>query len=135
MENAKQHLAYIESLRESLSEANLATVDFDRLLGWLDTIALQIPKIENVSQDLNILRNDYISRIGGMIKSIAAADRRRESWQEAIEAVESLQQFSAAKLVEQYRKTSARFRDTFPTSFGLEHMRLNSSAALDSKKH
>ncbi|MGH8015157.1 MAG: hypothetical protein ACREBV_03105, partial [Candidatus Zixiibacteriota bacterium] len=62
---------------------------------------------------------DYINRIGGMVKAVAAVERSHDKAADAVIYLESLSSMSAAELIEQYRRTSAKFRSAFPSSFGL----------------
>jgi hypothetical protein len=68
---------------------------------------------------LELLRSDYLSRIAGMVKAIAAVERSNDKASEAVVYLENLNGMSAGELIEEYRRTSARFRSAFPTTFGL----------------
>jgi len=74
---------------------------------------------ENVRSELTLLRADYINRISGMVKAVAAVERSLDKATEAVGYLEKLDELNAAELIEQYRRTSARFRGAFPSTFGL----------------
>ena len=103
----------------SLKGEELSRLDFDRMCANLmDTIDL-LEKAGKDLGDLATLRQDYIGRISGMEKAIAIAGRRDGSLKNALTIIENLEILSAEELIGQYVKTQARFRDAFPTSFGL----------------
>jgi hypothetical protein len=108
----------VEQLLADLKSEQLPVIDFDRIATLLTQQAGELGTLKKVRQEAEILRADYESRIGGMLKAIALADRKREKVDEALEAVQLLSALSSAELVESYRVVSARFRDSFPTSFG-----------------
>jgi hypothetical protein len=108
----------VEQMLADLTNEQLPVIDFDRLAILLTQQAGEMKALKKVRREAEILRADYESRIGGMLKAIALADRKREKIDEALEAVQSLATMSSAELVESYRLVSARFRDSFPTSFG-----------------
>lgn len=75
-------------------------------------------RIAQLHEELQNLRSDYIVRIGGMIKAIAAASRRRDALAVAEEEVAALPKMTVMQLIERHRRVSARFRDAFPAGFG-----------------
>lgn len=97
----------------------MSLVDFDRLKEWLKHSARLAEEVEHLRTEMTVLRQDYLQRIGGMVKAIAATERRPESWESALAYLEGLPTLSAEELIGAYRKVSARFRDAFPASFGL----------------
>jgi hypothetical protein len=76
-------------------------------------------KSSSLAAELALLRADYINRIAGMTKAIAAVERSREKIGGAIDLVEQLNGFTSSELIDEYRRVTARFRSAFPTSFGL----------------
>ncbi len=72
---------------------------------------------------LDHMRTDYIARITGMIKAVAAASRRRNALALATEEVAALDKMTPDELIDTHRRVSARFRDAFPASFGGLEMR------------
>ncbi|MFQ6009010.1 MAG: hypothetical protein ACE5K8_08685 [Candidatus Zixiibacteriota bacterium] len=119
MRNRKQYSAYAKELAESLTSDNISLIDFDRLRSWLLETASAFEEIVRLKEEVEHLRQDYIGRIAGMTKAIAAVNRHPDGWESALAFLETLPSLGAVELIEQYRVTSARFRDAFPTSFGL----------------
>jgi len=111
-------IAHITEMLETLSEDGLSTIDFDNHRQWLSTLAVRLPELLQIDNELSILRTDYEKRIAGMTKAIAAVDRNRDALKQAVTYLETLPKMSAADLVRNYTLMSARFRDAFPTSFG-----------------
>jgi hypothetical protein len=105
-------------LLASLQNEQLTAIDFDSLADKLSQLQRDISTHASMRQELDLLRQDYQARIAGMLKAIAAVDRKRDSFDDALHAIESLPSLNCAELTETYRRVSARFRDTFPTSFG-----------------
>lgn len=102
-----------------LSDENLPAIDFDRLRLSLQQFVACREALSEAERDLQLLRQDYTGRIAGMMKAVAVTARRREAMSEVSEYLEALPQLSAELLVVEYRRASARFREAFPTSFGL----------------
>ncbi len=109
---------YVQELVGQLQSDQLPLIDFDQLKDWLARSAKWMDEALATKQSAEPLRRDYESRIAGMAKGIAAADRKRDSVDEALRLVEQLPTMSGEQLVACYRHTAARFRDAFPTSFG-----------------
>jgi len=118
MENNESTHERIQRLLASLEETEPAPLDFDELKTCLADLRRRLADLEGVSGELQVLRDDYQQRIAGMVKAIAAVDRRHDRTREATELVASLATMRAAELVACYHRTSARMRDMFPTSFG-----------------
>jgi len=119
LENHNKQSAYVMELVDSLTGDNVSIIDFDQLKEWLAEVAPILDKIDQLREEIGLLRLDYISRIGGMVKAIAAVNRHPDGWENALTYLENLPSLSAGELTEEYRKTSARFRDAFPASFGV----------------
>ncbi|MEW6050835.1 MAG: hypothetical protein AB1644_07220 [Candidatus Zixiibacteriota bacterium] len=119
MMEISDHTAYIAELREALTEDRLSYIDFDQLRSWLEQLGPVLDRIMASDEELRLLRQDYQGRIAGMLKAIAAADRKQSGLQSVLREAETLADLTSAQLIECYRRTSARFRDCFPTSFGL----------------
>jgi hypothetical protein len=117
--NRNEHSAYAKELVESLTGDNVSLIDFDRMRSWLLETASAFEEIIKLREEVELLRQDYIGRIAGMTKAIAAVNRRPDGWEDALAYLETLPSLDAHELIDHYRKTSARFRDAFPTSFGL----------------
>ena len=118
MEKIKNHLDYITSLEQAISSESLAELDFDRLCHWLKEMAAILGQTDSINTDLNLLRDDYLARISGIVKAIAAVSSNPDHLEEALAYIERLSGFDAASLIREYRLVSARFRDAFPASFG-----------------
>ena len=118
MENIKNEIAYFEGVIGLLDESCLARLDFDELRTHLQSISAILASLHELSEGHALLRQDLEQRIGGMIKAVAAVDRRREQWEEAAALVEQLPELTPARLLETHRRVAARFRDHFPGSFG-----------------
>ena len=121
MENTKTEIAYFEGVVRLLDETNLAKIDFDDLRARLSNLCTQLGAESARAEDHALLRQDYEQRVAGMVKAIAAVDRKRDRWDEAVTLVEELPAMPAARLIETYRRVAARFRDCFPGSFGTQN--------------
>jgi hypothetical protein len=66
---------------------------------------------------IRILRDDLTARITGMAKAIAVAHSSEHRLKEATEMAMELDQLDATGLIATYRKTAARFRDTFRSTY------------------
>ena len=104
-------------LTETLTADSLTALDFDRLREVLDRRRELMTDLEHATEQLRLLRRDYIERISGMAKAIAAVSRRADGLESALTYLRSLDTLAAEDLIEQYRLISARFRDAFPTTF------------------
>ena len=133
MENHNKQSAYVKELVDSLTGDKVSFIDFDQLKEWLAEVAPILDKIDQLREEIGHLRLDYISRIGGMVKAIAAVNRHPDGWENALTYLENLPSLSAGELTEEYRKISARFRDAFPTSL-LVGRQAGFGVALDRKR-
>ena len=107
------------AFQELLAAERTEEIDFDQLAAWLREMMPVLSDAQKCVNSLAPLRQDYEGRIIGMVKAMAAVDRSGQGYEEAITSLEALPQLSGEELVACYRRTSARFRDMFPTSFGL----------------
>ncbi|MFZ5979425.1 MAG: hypothetical protein ACOYVF_02230 [Candidatus Zixiibacteriota bacterium] len=107
----------IVELLKSLDEKSMTLIDLDSVRNCLREMLEQTCQQETLADSAAILRDDYTARIAGMLKALAAADRKRDSWTQVLELVERLPAMTASELVACYHRVSARFRDNFPTSF------------------
>ena len=107
------------AFQELLAAERTEEIDFDRLAAWLREIVPVLSDAQKNVDSLVSLRQDYEGRIIGMAKAMAAVDRSGRGYEEAITSLGTLPQLSGEELVACYRRMSARFRDMFPTSFGL----------------
>ena len=118
MENIKNEIAYFESVVDLLDNASVARLDFDELQGRLRSMCTTLSGLAELADGHALLRQDVEQRIAGMIKAVAAVDRKRERWEEAAALIDDLVTQAPARLLETHRRVAARFRDCFPGSFG-----------------
>lgn len=111
-ENLAGHLA-------TLTDCDLPKLDFDALSRTLQETISWLEGSPQSPDDLATLRADYEARIGGMVKAMAAVRKSPDALAAAVTEIQSLTSLSIPELLTCYRKTAARFRDTFPASYGL----------------
>lgn len=119
LETNKDYQEGLAEMVAMLSDENLSLIDFDKLRAELQQLAVHLEKGQIVDDQLKLLRADYVARISGMLKAVAVVGRSEDERGEIVEILESLQELDAAGLVEAYRRVSVRFRQAFPSSFGL----------------
>lgn len=119
MGNEHDAAALIDTVLGNIAAEEMELIDFDLLREKLNTIKGALVEMSDGDEQLSTLREDYRQRIAGMIKAIAAVDRRRIRNREALELIESLDGLDAAGLIRCYRVVAARFRDAFPSSVAL----------------
>lgn len=119
MANDKMIAAELQRYSQELHQDRMSLIDFDRLRETLDAAAEHLRRSEAPSDDLALLREDLEMRIAGMLKAIVAVDRIRNRRERTAHQAIELTSMSAAELLECYRTVAARFRDHFPTSFGV----------------
>ncbi len=118
LERIDEYRELLAATVRSLNGEKLERIDFDRLQVALADVVELLEKVGLAHEELTVLRQDYIARIAGMEKAVAVAARSDGGMRHSLVTVEGLPDLPAEKLVEQYSKTLARFRDAFPTSFG-----------------
>ena len=118
MEDLNSDVEYAGLLLDCLNDETMPLVDFDEMKEWIGRQQNLLKTFEEARIELEILRDDYQKRIAGMVKAIAVTDRHRDRYQAALQLVDELQSMSGEDLINCYRRTSARFRDMFPTSLG-----------------
>lgn len=119
METINPHQEYIDQLATSLTDDSMALIDFDRLTQWLSEIGPLLGQIECLKSECGALRDDCVGRISGMMKAIAAVERSDSGLESIADLLDALPGMTAAELIKQYRRSSAKFRDTFRASFNL----------------
>ena len=117
MTNHELDEALIERLLDDLGDRRLPPVDLDQLADQLRQALTQARRASELESERDLLREDLTTRIAGMLKAVAVAERSEAAALEAADRIDRLARMSAAELIRQYRLVSARFRDTFPASF------------------
>lgn len=97
---------------------NLSEIDFDQLTTWLGQLDGLLGQVGSRQTESDVLRSDLIGRLSGMVKAIAAVSDSRQDLSGSLLYLDGLKTMTADDLIEQYRRVSARFRDSFPSSFG-----------------
>lgn len=119
MERTESDLAYLERIVAAIDDTELSCIDFDELKEQLQETANRLRVAVTLAGEHAKLREDYEKRIGGMIKAIAAVDRKRDAWEDAATLAGQLSEVDIDRLLELHRQIAARFRSHFPGSFGL----------------
>lgn len=119
MERDNNDLIYIGELCAALTAESVTEIDFDRLRLWLTELGAALPSLYYAREEASVLRDDLKGRIGGMLKAIAIAERGKSAVDDALDMIDHLPDKSATELIGLYRRTQARFRDTFPSGFGM----------------
>lgn len=135
MERSKEHIQSGREFHAALAGGKIPYIDFDRLVEWIDESLKVLERSGRCETENDHLRRDLIERIGGMAKAIAVADRSRRSLSEAVEFISRLDDSNAEELTGAYRRTAARFRDSFPGSFASVPAAMPQSSSSPSKKH
>jgi hypothetical protein len=120
----------VNEFSQMLTEDNILLINFDNLCQCLKDTARILEGNELLVRDLNLLRQDYESRIIGMTKALTVADKNGRGYSDTLEFIDRLPHLTGSELIDCYRKISARFRDTFPASYGLLRQPSNRSGRL-----
>lgn len=134
MTNHNSGQKYIDELLISLKGDKLSEIDFDELTEWLQEIKTTLDNSCELQSELKLMREDYLNRIAGMLKAVTIVERSSAAPEKVLAYLEDLENLKAAELIEQYRKTSHRFRIAFPTTFGLPPVSYNNSTGLKETK-
>ncbi|UCG63158.1 MAG: hypothetical protein JSV52_07725 [Candidatus Zixiibacteriota bacterium] len=119
MEKISEYQTLLNETVAKISGEELSTLDFDQLKDLLSEVVTLLDEVGGTFEGLKCLREDYIARISGMEKAIAIAGRASDGLSRALELTDALPTLSAGELIEQYNRTQAKFRDAFPTSYGI----------------
>jgi hypothetical protein len=111
----KDVAAMLTELGELVTEHNLSRLDFDELRQWLTQAADLLTRGDSTAHDLQLMRDDYQARIAGMLKAVAAAERNQRNLESLADLISALDTLTVDDLLRTYRRTSAIFRDRFPT--------------------
>ena len=123
MERNDSDATYLNDVAGLIDEPTLTKIDFDDLTQRLTAIAARIRADGTLIDSHARLRDDYQIRIAGMIKAIAAVDRKRDGWAEALELVETLPSMSIDRLLQVQRRIATRFRNCFHIRYCLTNLR------------
>ncbi|KAA3634860.1 MAG: hypothetical protein DWP97_06090 [Calditrichaeota bacterium] len=104
---------------ELLKSEQIERIDFDKLISLLQESSVHFSNFEDISEQYTTLKEDVIFRIAGMEKAITAVNRKNSDVEELTTLINEIGNLNAEELLKQYRKSQARFRDAFPTSFGV----------------
>jgi hypothetical protein len=118
LDQNKDDRDYLGRLLEKLETGSMLKADREALRDRLQAIRDRLEAAETLAGEHACLREEYQQRLGGMVKAIAAVDRKRDRWEEAVALIEELPTLPAERLLQTYRRVAARFRDCFPGSFG-----------------
>jgi hypothetical protein len=118
LEKNKNDIDYLSEVVNLIDEATLPQIDFDELKARLSTVHSRLTAQDELATEYALLRDDCERRIAGMTKAIAVVDRKQDRMEEALALVDELPALDSARLLQTYRRVTARFRDCFPGSFG-----------------
>ena len=134
MTNLNAVQEYLDELLSRLTDDKLSEIDFDKLSDWLQELKAILVNSCELQSELKLMREDYFNRIAGMVKAITIVERSSASTEKVLVYLGDLQNLNAAELLEEYSKTSNRFRIAFPTTFGLPPVSYSSSTKLKETK-
>jgi len=107
----------IEQVCGRLDDEATELIDFDSLRALLSRIKDTIGAGRDNDHELTVLRDDYRGRILGMLKANLACRDNEPDRDLAAALMQKSDHFKAVDLIKVYRRTAARFRANFPTSF------------------
>jgi hypothetical protein len=119
LENIQEYFEAVAGIRRQLEDESISEIDFGEITGCLKTSESLVRRLSEAASGAETLRADYIGRIAGMVKAIAVVAPRKEACGAAVDYIETLGDMPAEGLVQEYQRVAARFRATFPSSFGL----------------
>ena len=109
---------WLKTFVARLNAGDMSEIDFDEAATRLTALSEPVAHATATGDGYAMLREDYQSRIAGMIKAMAAVERSTDALAEAAHQIDELAALSAEELVALYRRTTVRFRRHFPTSYG-----------------
>ncbi len=107
----------LTQMLDKLDQAQMPIVDFDQLKEQARALLAAVAGQAVLEEEMIKLRKDYQARIAGMLKAVAAVSRRQGALSEALSDIERLEPMDAESLILAYGRVTARFRDTFRSSF------------------
>lgn len=126
---------YLARFKTAFEENHPETIDLDNFLIKIDEMITQLKEQHQSTAQLLLLKNDYQTRIAGMLKAIAVAKGNEDQMKMALTEIEQLEQLTASALIECYKKVQLRFRTTFPASFGQLVSSTSSAQPLEIKNY
>jgi hypothetical protein len=131
------HIDFFRHAVACIDESSLALLDFDTLRDQLASLIVRLESYERQTEQHALLLADYQQRIAGMIKAIAAVDRKHGSIEDALAQIDGLERLTTSDLIGEYRRVSAAFRGAFPTTFHPLPVRARSvcGATLSERRH
>jgi DNA-binding protein YbaB len=107
----------IDSVCDSLSRESIELIDFDEVKSLLQQYQLSRKDMERTQTELDYIKNEYRSRIYGMLKAVMACRHNAENAEILTSLSTELGEIESAALVKLYRRVTAKFRSCFPGSF------------------
>ncbi len=107
----------LRKLADDISSESLDELNLDALAEVLAAAAAQLEELASLRQDCRLLKEEYRTRILGMLKAIIACKPDDDSAMLASRLAGDIEQFRAEQLIRQYHRVAARFRNRFPASF------------------
>ncbi len=130
MENKPNRTEYLNSVVACLDREAIDEIDFDKLKSALSVLTSELSARDDMAEETALLREHCQQRIAGMVKAMAALERRGDSYEQTLEYLEQLPSLKAEDLLKQYRRVSARFRDCFPASGNLTRFGTGESSRM-----
>ena len=112
-------IAASKGLLDNYDKSDLTAINVDELVEWIKSASGLLQEQADQYAELAVLRDDFTSRVSGMAKAIAVTQKHPAALHEAAQFIETLNGMTSEQLVTAYRRLSAKFRGTFPTSLTL----------------
>lgn len=129
MENKSFNIDDIKAICENLNAESIELIDFDELSEILGEVQHLLGDQRKLVREINLLKEDYRSRIIGMLKANLACREDFEDNQLLEKLTGNVSEIKAKELIDIYSRTAARFRSNFPSSFKY----LRSARDIDSR--
>lgn len=107
----------LNEIRDTLARGSVELLDFDRLNGLLEGSREDIIDSVRREKELRELKESLRDRIAGMLKANLACRFKERDADLAVRLSDDPDAFTAGELISMYRRTSAAFRDNFPSTF------------------
>ncbi len=119
----------IDLLCRNLADEAVELIDFDELIEILGAVRNCINQDHKIALELDYLKEEYRSRILGMVKANLVCRENERDADLAVKLTENISEISAEELVGIYSRTAARFRTNFPASF--RYLTISSGSELN----